>query len=77
MGTDQKKKIKKNPALIQKKVVVDCGALSVVNKDEVHNPSQVKNLGAMEKFHLEVTNPNHNWNFLMKLVNLFWNGPAH
>lgn len=61
MGTDQKKKNnKKNSSFDSKKVVVVCGALSVVNKDEVHNPSPVKNLGAMEKFHLEVTNPNHN-----------------
>ena len=51
---------KKNPAFIQKKVIMDSDALCIVNKDEAHNPSQAKNLGATKKLHLEVRNLNHN-----------------
>jgi len=39
---------------------MDSDALCIVNKDEAHNPSQAKNLGATKKLHLEVRNLNHN-----------------
>lgn len=58
MGISQKKT--KTIQLWFNKIVVDSGALSIANKNEKHNYSQSKNLGATQELHLKVINRNHN-----------------